>query len=63
MTDAGGVYRRCGCADPATGRQLGGNCPQQADDNRDRAWAHRAAPLRVKGRTDGGLRRYQGRPG
>ena len=33
MTDAGGVYRRCGCADPATGRQLGGNCPQLADDN------------------------------
>jgi hypothetical protein len=33
MTDAGGVYRRCGCADPATGRQLGGNCPHLADDN------------------------------
>ena len=30
MTDQGSVYRRCGCVDPATGRQLGRNCPRLA---------------------------------
>jgi len=30
MTDQGSVYRRCGCTDPVTGRQLGGRCPQLA---------------------------------
>jgi hypothetical protein len=29
----GGVGRRCGCADPVTGRQLGGNCPGLADED------------------------------
>ncbi len=25
------VYKRCGCADKATGRQLSGRCPQLAE--------------------------------
>src|SRR6478672_2798163 len=30
MNTAGivGVYRRCGCADPVTGKRLGGRCPR-----------------------------------
>jgi hypothetical protein len=32
MADAGGVHRRCGCADPVTGRQLGERCPRLIDD-------------------------------
>jgi hypothetical protein len=32
MAGQGSVYRRCGCIDAATGRQLGGRCPQLADD-------------------------------
>lgn len=27
----GGVYRRCGCADPQTGRRLGVRCPRLTD--------------------------------
>ena len=33
MAGSGGVGRRCGCADPVTGRQLGGNCPGLADED------------------------------
>jgi hypothetical protein len=28
---AGGVYRRCGCTDPLTGKRLGGRCPRLED--------------------------------
>jgi hypothetical protein len=30
MISEGCVYRRCGCADPVTGRQLGKRCPRLA---------------------------------
>ena len=30
MAEQGSVYRRCGCADPVTGRQLGKRCPRLA---------------------------------
>jgi hypothetical protein len=30
MASEGCVYRRCGCVDPATGRQFGQNCPRLA---------------------------------
>ena len=32
MAGQGSVYRRCGCIDAATGRQLGGRCLRLADD-------------------------------
>lgn len=28
MSDKGGVFKRCGCRDSATGRRLGGKCPR-----------------------------------
>jgi integrase len=31
MTADNSVYRRCGCADPTTGRRLGGRCPKLSD--------------------------------
>ena len=55
MTAAGGVYRRCGCADPATGRQLGGNCPQLADDNHG-SWY---IQLELRAALDGARRRIR----
>ena len=30
MSGQGSVYRRCGCVDPVTRRQLGGRCPRRA---------------------------------
>ena len=30
MSGHGSVYKRCGCLDPVTGRQLGGRCPRLA---------------------------------
>jgi hypothetical protein len=30
MSGQGSVYKRCGCTDPETGRQLGGRCPRLA---------------------------------
>jgi hypothetical protein len=30
MSGQGSVYKRCGCVDPATGRQLGRRCPRLA---------------------------------
>jgi integrase len=30
MADQGSVYKRCGCVDPVTGRQLGSRCPRLA---------------------------------
>lgn len=29
--ETGGVYRRCGCTDPLTGKRLGGRCPRLED--------------------------------
>ena len=37
MAGQGSVYRRCGCIDAATGRQLGGRCLRLADDAH-RSW-------------------------
>jgi hypothetical protein len=31
MSSSGSVYRRCGCRDLVTGRQLGAACPKLAD--------------------------------
>src|SRR6266700_3115982 len=38
MGGDGCVYRRCGCADPVTGRQRGGQCPRLAAGGRQGSW-------------------------
>src|SRR5688572_20078550 len=35
---AGGVYRRCGCEDPASGRAVGGSCPRLARERSHGSW-------------------------
>jgi integrase len=55
MTDAGGVYRRCGCADPVTGHQLGRHCPRLADDGHG-SWYVR---LELPAALDGARRRIR----
>jgi integrase len=34
------VYRRCGCRDEKTGRQLGGSCPELKSDPKHGLWAY-----------------------
>ncbi|MFC7279214.1 tyrosine-type recombinase/integrase [Paractinoplanes rhizophilus] len=36
--ETGGVYRRCGCTDPMTGKRLGGRCPRLEDDPEHGSW-------------------------
>jgi hypothetical protein len=55
MASAGGVLRRCGCADPVTGRQLGGNCPRLADDGHGSWYIQLELPAAL----DGGRRRIR----
>src|SRR4051794_12580254 len=35
---AGGVYRRCGCVDPQTGRPRGSACPRLSRGGRHGSW-------------------------
>jgi hypothetical protein len=55
MTDQGSVYRRCGCTDPVTGRQLGGRCPRLAG-SRHGSWYVR---LELPAALDGHRRRIR----
>jgi hypothetical protein len=55
MASAGGVFRRCGCADPATGRQLGDSCPRLADDGHGSWYIQLELPADL----DGGRRRIR----
>lgn len=55
MPHEGGVFRRCGCADPVTGRQLSGRCPRLADDQHG-SWY---IQLELSADLDGGRRRIR----
>ncbi|MGI5204741.1 tyrosine-type recombinase/integrase [Spirillospora sp. CA-108201] len=56
---AGGVYRRCGCEDPASGRAVGGRCPRLAMERSHGSWY-----LRLElGSGPGGIRRRVRRGG
>lgn len=50
MTNAGGVYRRCGCTDPVTGRQLSGRCPKLAEDTHGSWYLRLELPAALDGR-------------
>jgi integrase len=55
MAGEGCVYRRCGCVDPVTGRQLGGRCPRLAG-GRHGSWYVR---LKLPAGPDGHRRRIR----
>jgi hypothetical protein len=50
MAVAGGIHRRCGCADPGTGRQLGQLCSRLADDEHGSWYVRLELPAAVDGR-------------
>ena len=56
MIDDGCVYRRCGCTDPATGRQYGRACPRLAACGRHGSWYVR---LELPAGLDGRRRRIR----
>ncbi|HEX5296469.1 MAG TPA: tyrosine-type recombinase/integrase [Streptosporangiaceae bacterium] len=56
MISDGCVYRRCGCVDPATGRQYGQACPRLAADGRHGSWYMR---LELPAGLDGHRRRIR----
>ena len=50
MISEGCVYRRCGCADPVTGRQFGRNCPQLAGGRHGSWYVRLELPAGLDGR-------------
>jgi integrase len=56
MIGDGCVYRRCGCVDPATGRQFGRDCPRLAAGGRHGSWYVR---LELPAGLDGRRRRIR----
>ncbi len=50
MAGEGSVYRRCGCTDPATGRQYGTRCPRLAAGGRHGSWYGLEVPAGLDGR-------------
>jgi len=56
VTSDGCVYRRCGCVDPATGRQYGRACPRLATGGRHGSWYVR---LELSAGLDGHRRRIR----
>jgi len=56
MISDGCVYRRCGCVDPATGRQYGRACPRLAGGGRHGSWYVR---LELPAGLDGHRRRIR----
>jgi len=56
VIDEGCVYRRCGCTDPATGRQYGRACPRLAAGGRHGSWYVR---LELPAGLDGHRRRVR----
>jgi integrase len=56
MISEGDVYRRCGCTDPATGRQYGRACPRLAAGGRHGSWYVR---LELPAGLDGHRRRIR----
>ena len=50
MTSEGSVYRRCGCVDPVTGRQLGGGCPRLAGGRHGSWYVRLELPAGLDGR-------------
>ena len=56
VNSGGCVYRRCGCADPVTGRQYGRTCPRLAAGGRHGSWYVR---LELPAALDGHRRRIR----
>ena len=50
MAGEGCVYRRCGCVDPVTGRQLGGRCPRLAGGRHGSWYVRLELPAGLDGR-------------
>jgi integrase len=50
MSGQGSVYRRCGCIDPVTGRQLGGRCPRLAGSRHGSWYIDLGLPAGLDGR-------------
>jgi len=50
MSSQGRVYRRCGCRDDETGRQLGQGCPQLKSNSRHGTWTYAVDVPNVDGR-------------
>jgi len=50
MAGEGCVYRRCGCVDPVTGRQLGGRCPRLAGGRHGSWYVRLELPAALDGR-------------
>jgi integrase len=50
MPNAGGVYRRCGCADAVTGRQVGASCPGLAEQGHGSWYIGLELPAGLDGR-------------
>jgi len=50
MSGQGSVYKRCGCADPVTGRQLGNRCPRVAGSRHGSWYIGLELPTGVDGR-------------
>ena len=50
MSGQGSVYKRCGCVDPVTGRQLGGRCPRLAGSGHGSWYLELALPAGPNGR-------------
>ena len=64
MAGEGSVFRRCGCTDPATGRQFGGGCPRLAG-SRHGSWYVRlelSAEWTGDAAESGGAATRRGRP-
>lgn len=50
MTDQGSMYKRCGCTDPVTGRQLGRRCPRLAGSRHGSWYIRMELPAGLDGR-------------
>ncbi|HUZ34729.1 MAG TPA: hypothetical protein VMV17_00205 [Streptosporangiaceae bacterium] len=50
MADQGSVYRRCGCLNPATGRQYGQDCPRLAGGRHGSWYVRLELPAGLDGR-------------
>jgi hypothetical protein len=51
MSDSGGVFKRCGCRDPRSGRLLGSACPKLTERGHG-SWYFDCATVHVQGRPE-----------
>ena len=51
MISQGVIFKRCGCQDPASGRQLGRTCPQLAE-GRHGSWYFHVSATNLMGRRE-----------